>query len=638
MKKIILLVPTLNTGGGERVASELSMHLGNDFDVKLVLFRHEVIYPHKGEIISLNICGKGRLLFKIFSCIRGLIAFRSIVRKYEPDYVISFGHASNLINIFSGARAVLRVDNFYSSSCRGLSGKLYSFLVRNFFNRAFTIVAVSKESAEDLIKNFGIKPQKIRVIYNLLDTSKIQKLALEPLEREYEDIFKKPVFINMGQLGIQKNHRQLIESFKAIKKEIPESKLVILGQGALENDLKTLSQKMGISDDVHFLGWQKNPFKFLANSKVFVLSSLWEGLPYVLIEAMACGLPIVSFDCKSGPREILAGRMGDGKTRPIEFSEYGILVESGKTKKLAEAAVSLFKDTALYERMKKSSQKRAMDFDYEKIISEWNFLKNKKINRKNTMFSRIKDFARKNTTIMGLYKFLIFVKNIPLKDYFNISKLFVIFKVYPFSMAGYKRIANVYDLASLAEKNNLDGAFAECGVWKGGCSAVMAYVSKKNKSMRKIWLFDSFEGLPEPTPEDGEVAKEYSDNKAQGKLNTINKCVGPLEEVKKIFFDVLKINPKNVVIEKGWFQNTLPKAKEKIGKISILRLDGDWYESTKCCLENLYDNVIVDGYIIIDDYGHWEGAKKALNEFFDVRKITPKLEKIDYTGVYFRKP
>ena len=120
-------------------------------------------------------------------------------------------------------------------------------------------------------------------------------------------------------------------------------------------------------------------------------------------------------------------------------------------------------------------------------------------------------------------------------------------------------------------------------------------------------------------------------------MESIDKCVGPLEDAKKIFFEILKLNEKNVVIKKGWFRDTLPVSKNEIGKIAILRLDGDWYESTKVCLDNLYDKVASGGYIIIDDYGHWEGAKKATDEFLAKKGIKPDLVKIDYTGVYFIK-
>lgn len=248
--------------------------------------------------------------------------------------------------------------------------------------------------------------------------------------------------------------------------------------------------------------------------------------------------------------------------------------------------------------------------------------------------NKLKNFIKDNQ----LYKKIIFWKNISLKDLFSIEKLWLFAKVYPYTMSGYKRLSNVYELSKKIEEEKINGVFVECGVWRGGCASVMAYISKKAGSFRKTWLLDSFEGLPEPTKEDGAVAQVYSENRTEGKLETIDKCVGPLEDVKKIFFQILDINPENVVIKKGWFQNTLPEAKAKIGKISMLRLDGDWYESTKCCLENLYENVIVGGYVIIDDYGHWEGAKRALDEFFINKNIKPDLIKIDYTGVYFKKP
>lgn len=253
------------------------------------------------------------------------------------------------------------------------------------------------------------------------------------------------------------------------------------------------------------------------------------------------------------------------------------------------------------------------------------------------MIRELKSIVKNNEKLYSLYKKIRFVKNISLRDFFNFKKLLLFKKVYPYTMLSWQRLSNAYELARQVEKDNLKGAFIECGVWKGGCAAVMAFVAEKFNGKRKIWLFDSFEGLPEPTEEDGKMAEDYAQKKSGGKLETIDKCVGPMEDVKKLFFEILRINPENVVIEKGWFQDTLPSAKNKIGAISVLRLDGDWYESTKCCLENLYDNVVRGGYVIIDDYGYWEGARRAVDEFFEERKISPALIKIDSAGVYFKK-
>lgn len=218
----------------------------------------------------------------------------------------------------------------------------------------------------------------------------------------------------------------------------------------------------------------------------------------------------------------------------------------------------------------------------------------------------------------------------------NLEKIILFYKTRRYTMISPQRLNNVFDLVQIIEKNRMEGVLIECGVWKGGCVAVMAYVLKKQKSSRKLWLFDSFEGLPESTVEDGKKAKNYSNKQITGKLKSIDRCVASENDVKEIFRN-LKLSWKNVVLRKGWFQNTLPKAKNEIDQISLLRLDGDWYESTKVCLENLYDKVVKGGFIVIDDYYHWEGCKKAIDEYFGKRKIKITLNKVDQSGVFFQK-
>lgn len=224
-----------------------------------------------------------------------------------------------------------------------------------------------------------------------------------------------------------------------------------------------------------------------------------------------------------------------------------------------------------------------------------------------------------------------------IKNYKNIEKLKLLLEVKPYTMVAYPRLSNIYELSELVEKKKMKGCFVECGVWKGGCIAVMAYIAEKHKSNRKIWLFDSFEGLPEPTSIDGDHAKTFAHDKTSGKLSPIDACVSPIEDVKKLLFSILNLNKENIIFQKGWFQNILPKIRNKIGDIAILRLDADWYESTKACLDNLYDNVVEDGYVIIDDYNFWEGSKKATDEFLKKRKLDVNLIKIDRSGVYFEK-
>ncbi|MDP3883008.1 MAG: glycosyltransferase [Candidatus Staskawiczbacteria bacterium] len=374
-RKIIFLLTTLSSGGGERVASDLTLSLPENIDKTIVLFKKEISYPYKGKIVSLDISAYGNAFKKAINCFLGLVKFRKLIKEGKPDYVISFGHLPNIINIFSGVKSIVRVDNFYSSSCQGFGGKIYKILVKLLFNRAYIIMPVSKESGSDLIKNFGIKEDKIKVIYNPLNIEEIDRLSKSPLSEAHEDIFKNPVIINIGQLGKQKNQKDIIEAFKIIKEKIKKAKLVILGQGPKEKDLRNLAEKLGLEKDIYFLGWQKNPFKFLANSKVFILSSLWEGLPCVLLEAMASGLPVISYDCKSGPREILAPETDSGfQAKNIEYAEYGVLTEPKNINQLAEVAVKLLSDKKMYLEYKENPRKRARHFNVENIIKEWDFL------------------------------------------------------------------------------------------------------------------------------------------------------------------------------------------------------------------------------------------------------------------------
>jgi O-methyltransferase len=214
--------------------------------------------------------------------------------------------------------------------------------------------------------------------------------------------------------------------------------------------------------------------------------------------------------------------------------------------------------------------------------------------------------------------------------------LWMFLKASRYTMASTERLVNAYDLCVRSQNENVPGAFVECGVWRGGCSGAMAYAGRKNS--RLIHLFDSFEGLPEPVSAvDGALSVQYSDNRARGELKAIGQCVAPIEDVRTLL-SVLRIDFSKVVFHKGWFQDTLPTDAQSIGSIAVLRLDGDWYESTKVCLNYLYDKVSPGGYVIIDDYGHWEGCKRAIDEFFQVRRIKAELVYVDYAGRYFQKP
>jgi hypothetical protein len=227
---------------------------------------------------------------------------------------------------------------------------------------------------------------------------------------------------------------------------------------------------------------------------------------------------------------------------------------------------------------------------------------------------------------------------VSLNDCINIKKLWLFWNIFPYTQQNYSGLLNIYELSETVEIRKISGCFVECGVWRGGCAAIMAMVAEKARSGRALWLFDSFEGMPEATVMDvGEEAWELSRGKIDGRLLPVGTNVASLDDVERLFYDKLQLKGENIFFVKGWFQETLVNYKSIVGPISILRIDGDWYESTKVCLENLYDNVVEGGYVIIDDYGWFPGCKKAVDEFFEEKGLRPKLIKVDFTRVYFQK-
>jgi hypothetical protein len=220
----------------------------------------------------------------------------------------------------------------------------------------------------------------------------------------------------------------------------------------------------------------------------------------------------------------------------------------------------------------------------------------------------------------------------------NAKRMMRIHSVLPYTLVGRSGLLATYDLASKIENNKIDGCFVECGVAMGGCSALMAMVANDNNGDRKVWLFDSFEGLPNPTIEDAADVVEHPGKDKHSNALHKGYCLGTYDEVERLLFSRLQLSKNNIFMIEGWFQDTLPEYKDKIGDISFLRIDGDWYESTKCCLENLYDNVISGGYIFIDDYYSVAGCKKAVDEFLQKKGVDVRFAFDNRGGAYFVKP
>jgi hypothetical protein len=201
-------------------------------------------------------------------------------------------------------------------------------------------------------------------------------------------------------------------------------------------------------------------------------------------------------------------------------------------------------------------------------------------------------------------------------------------KVLPYTLVSPERVHNLYVLAHRIEREEIVGDVIECGVCNGGTAAVLARSASRSRMERTVWLLDSFQGMPEATEQDsvsayGRTAESH-----------VGKEVGDLQRVKQVLRDV-GADLSRVKIVPGWFQDTFPSVTAK--QIAILNIDADWYQSVKLCLEAFYDRVVPGGFVSFDDYGHWPGCKKAVDEFFEARQLPYKLTQVDYTAYWFRK-
>lgn len=391
MKKVYLFVGTLSGGGAERAVSNISLNLNEDIKREIILFGNntKLDYPYTGGLIYLDSMKLSNPLNKVLVLLSRIKETKKIKKNNPGITTISFLEYPNLINALTrkSGKSIVSVRNHMTTKYKsGVKALFWNGTIKRLYSKTDQIIVVSKEIKQDLIINYRINPDKINVIYNSYPIETIQKLSEEPIEDRYKEIFKYPVIITSGRLNKQKGHWHLIRAFSEVKKIIKDVKLVFLGEGALEKELVQLAKSFKLKDDIHFLGFQENPFKYIKNSRMFVMSSLHEGFPNALAEAMACGAPIVSTDCLSGPREILApDEFGSEPINyDIDFNRYGILtpvcdgnrygIEDNITKEeqvMANHMMALLQDDEIVNYFSSQSLKRIEDFNIKNIIKQW---------------------------------------------------------------------------------------------------------------------------------------------------------------------------------------------------------------------------------------------------------------------------
>jgi glycosyltransferase involved in cell wall biosynthesis len=289
------------------------------------------------------------------------------------------------VNVLSKRKekVIISVHSFMSVA---LSSRIRKFVVRFIANRAENVVTPSKAVGNDLIKNFNVQSGKLRTIHNACDIESL--LSHEPSISVDSVISKSDCFyiLSIGSLRKPKGHWHLLKSFMIVHNRYPHARLVILGEGVLKEDLLRLTDLLGLTHFVSFPGFVVNPLTIVKKSNLFVLSSLYEGLGNVILEALGCGKAVVSTDCNAGPREILApDTVTSYKTDKIEYAKYGVLVPGFDVNEdicvdttinrneelLAEAIGELIHNNALREKYEKLGIERIKDFSPGYISKQW---------------------------------------------------------------------------------------------------------------------------------------------------------------------------------------------------------------------------------------------------------------------------
>lgn len=336
--RIALFLRTLGGGGAERVLLNLaSGFIEYGLDVDLVVSAGEGLdlwtIPDGVRVIDLKAP-------RLSASLPALIQY---LKRERPDAIIPSLHYANEVALaakyLSGVptKVLIPEHNMLSRELKsheqGSRKHLIPLAVRWLYPLADAVVAVSNGVAADLEILTGLPRDRIHTIYNPVILPDLQKRAQQPLDHPWFKPGEPPVILGVGRLEPQKDFPTLIRAFAQVR-EVRPARLVILGWGPDRPKLESLIQELGIGADVDLPGFISNPISYMAKASVFALSSAWEGLPTVLIEAMAVGLPVVSTNCESGPDEIL------------EHGKHGALVPVGDDKALAEAILKVLSGTA----------------------------------------------------------------------------------------------------------------------------------------------------------------------------------------------------------------------------------------------------------------------------------------------------
>lgn len=363
-KKILFLFAHLHKGGMQRAVSNITQAIGGDYELHVAYFGTEnPDYKYDATMHDLNIPGslKNSLIDKVKKYIYKLKILKEFINSNSFDSVISFGESASLLSLLSehNSKKILSVRVAIDEGLgKGLYATISKLLIKIFYKKADLIVTVSKKLEEDCKKLVG-DSVALYHIPNMYPIDNIREKANEPLPEEYRFLEDEDYIINVGSLCYQKGQDLLIEAYSKLGDLKNNYKLVLVGRGPDKGKLLKLVEELDLKDKVIFVDFQSNPYNFMKNSSLFVLSSRYEGFPNVLMEAMICGKAVVAFDCPTGPNEIIKNGID------------GILIDKIDEQLLSSKLENLLLDDDKIKIFQSNAIIKSNQYSFDKIANAW---------------------------------------------------------------------------------------------------------------------------------------------------------------------------------------------------------------------------------------------------------------------------
>ena len=363
--KILVLHGHLSMGGEERVLLNVLRNLVElNYDVDLLitwnhkennLFENEIPKKVNYEFLFDSYNGKNKLIKEIYRIKAKTTYLKKIEKKIKKEkYDIVIDYSSNLLkyNNFDIKIPVFAWIHFSLTFGEKLTlEKIKKY--KKQYKKYSKIFAITRVMKEEFINKVGIDEKKVELVYNPIDLKLIEKKA-ENVEKKYENYLKQDYFLQVSRLTQQKQPEHLVDIYYKLKQAGIKEKLYFIGDGEKKEIIKQKIKEYNLENDIILLGQIENPYPFFKNAKLFVHTAKYEGLPTVLLESLTLGTPVVSYDCPTGPRDIL------GKN-----SEYGELISLNDKDMFVEKVLELMNSKEKYEKYKKLSLIRANDFSME---------------------------------------------------------------------------------------------------------------------------------------------------------------------------------------------------------------------------------------------------------------------------------